>query len=261
MHFLHQTSLAMHSSQAYSKSGSGPGSGPPPPPPFDLPESANSTEHTPLLSGQGPVPSSAEGHEAAAAAAEDGQLHDDPGSRTAPPKLGPLRITSIALGLWLLIFLQASNMSGITMIQGAIAADLDAYDDTMWFTSGYLITMSSLAPLSGRLAAIFSPRSLVLPIAVSVALGSVLCACAGSFAVFVLGRVVTGVGGAGVMALAIILVLDLTDKTRRGLVMGMVNAGFTVGVSIGGVAYGALLNATGWVSDTVLFTSRLFSND
>lgn len=229
----------MHSSEA----GPNPGSGPPPlqRPPTDLPESAASSEQTPLLSGQGPVPSSAEGHEAEAA--EEGGS-----SSRKPPKLGPLRIASIALGLWLLIFLQASNMSGITMIQGAIAADLDAYDDTMWFTSGYLITMSSLAPLSGRLAAIFSPRSLVLPIAISVALGSVLCACARSFAVFVLGRVVTGIGGAGVMALAIILVLDLTNKTRRGLVMGMVNAGFTIGVSIGGVAYGALLTATGWVS-------------
>lgn len=137
-------------------------------------------------------------------------------------------------------------MSGITMIQGAIAKDLNAYEGTMWFTSGYLIALSSLAPLSGRLAGIFSPRSLVVPISVSVALGTALCAAAPTFAVFVLGRVVTGVGGAGVMSLAIILVLDLADKRRRGLVMGMVNAGFSVGVSIGGVVFGALLSLTGW---------------
>lgn len=138
-------------------------------------------------------------------------------------------------------------MSGIVMVQGSIAHDLDAYEGTMWFTSGYLITMSSLAPLTGKFAAIFSPRSLIPPIALLIAVGSALSALAASFEVFVLGRVVMGAGGAGVLTLAIILVLDLTDKRRRGLVMGMVNASFSIGVSLGGIVYGALFPLVGWV--------------
>lgn len=134
------------------------------------------------------------------------------------------------------------------MIQGSIAEDLDAYEGTMWFTSGYLITMSSLAPLFGKFAAVFSPRSLILPIAVFVAIGSIISAHAASFEAFVLGRVIMGMGGAGVLTLAIILVLDLTGKRRRGLALGCVNAGFSLGVSIGGVVYGALLPVVGWVS-------------
>lgn len=139
-------------------------------------------------------------------------------------------------------------MSGITMIQGSIAKDLDAYEGTMWFTSGYLIALSSLSPLTGKFAAIFSPRRIVLPIALLVAIGCALSALSDSFALFVLGRVVMGTGGAGVLTLAIILVLDLTDKRRRGLVLGVVNAGFSLGVSLGGIVYGALLPIVGWVS-------------
>lgn len=138
-------------------------------------------------------------------------------------------------------------MSGITVIQGSIAADLDAYEGTLWFTSGYLITMSSLAPLMGKFAAIFSPRRLILPVTFFVALGSVLCARADSFEAFVLGRIVMGVGGAGIMTLSIILVLDLTSEKRRGLVLGIVNAAISISVALGGVVYGSLLSVIGWV--------------
>ncbi|KAG9251752.1 major facilitator superfamily domain-containing protein [Emericellopsis atlantica] len=161
-------------------------------------------------------------------------------------RLSAFRVAAVAFSLWLLIFLQASNMSGITVIQGAIAADLDAYDDTAWFTTAYLIAMSSLAPLAGKLAAVFSPRSLIIPVAMLVAIGTIISAHALSFEAFVLGRVVTGMGGAGVLTLAIILMLDLTSKKTRGVALGMVNAGFSIGVSLGGIVYGAVLPAVGW---------------
>ena len=139
-------------------------------------------------------------------------------------------------------------MSGMITVQGSIASDLGAYEGTLWFTSAYLIAMSSLAPLTGKFAAIFSPRSLTLPIALLIALGSALSALATSFAIFVLGRAIQGAGAAGILTLAIILVLDLTDKRRRGLALSMVNASFSIGVSLGGIIYGALFPVVGWVS-------------
>jgi hypothetical protein len=33
----------------------------------------------------------------------------------------------------------ASNMSGLTTMQSAIAEDLDAFAETSWFTSAYLV--------------------------------------------------------------------------------------------------------------------------
>lgn len=139
-------------------------------------------------------------------------------------------------------------MSGMTIIQGTIAAELEAYDAAMWFTTAYLIAASSLAPLAGRLTTIFSPRALALPIALFVAAGSLVSSRARSTAAFITGRVLTGVGAAGVMTLALVLVLELTSKTSRGLFIGLVNAGFTVGVSGGAVLYGAALPLIGWVS-------------
>lgn len=138
-------------------------------------------------------------------------------------------------------------MSGMTMMQGSIASDLDAYEETMWFTTAYLISMSSLAPLVGKLAGVFTPRRLIPAVGVTIAVGCAISAGAPSYPVFILGRVVMGAGGAGVLTLAIILILDLTDKSTRGFILGFVNACFSIGVSLGGVVYGALIPIIGWV--------------
>ncbi|ROW10024.1 hypothetical protein VPNG_06498 [Cytospora leucostoma] len=142
----------------------------------------------------------------------------------------PIRGLAISLSMWLLMFVQASNLSGITMVQSAIAEELDAHELVMWFSSAYLITIASGAPLAGRLASIFSPSFMVVFAGFFFALGAVVTSQAHSFAVFILGRIITG----------------LTSRKRRGLFIGLVNAGFTIGMSTGAVVYGALLPVIGW---------------
>lgn len=133
------------------------------------------------------------------------------------------------------------------MIQGSIADDLASHTSVLWLTTSFLIPASSLSPVAGRVATIFGPRALIPPITILLALGGLICAFADSFAVFVLGRVVGGTGAAGVLTLAVIVVLEMTGERRRGLFVGLVNAGMTVGVSFGAVVYGALLPVVGWV--------------
>ncbi|KAJ8120106.1 hypothetical protein ONZ43_g3102 [Nemania bipapillata] len=137
-------------------------------------------------------------------------------------------------------------MSGITMAQSTIAADLDSYENAMWFTTSFLVALSFMSPLTGKLATIFSPRSMVLVSSLLFAIGCLVTSQAQSFAVFILGRVITGLGGGGTMVLAFILVLELTTKRNRGLFIGITNAGFTTGVSLGAVISGGLIGTVGW---------------
>ncbi|OAA62548.1 dihydroorotate dehydrogenase [Niveomyces insectorum RCEF 264] len=112
--------------------------------------------------------------------------------------------------------------------------------------NAYLIATAACAPLAGRLATVFPTRALVAGAAFCFAAGTVLTAYAQSLATFLAGRVVVGVGGAGVLTLAFVVVLQLAPRHRRGLWVGAVNAGFTVGLSTGAVVYGALLPVLGW---------------
>ncbi|KAI3400140.1 hypothetical protein diail_4371 [Diaporthe ilicicola] len=195
----------------------------------------DATERTPLIaSSPGPPP---QRRTAAAAAADDD---------TAQHYVTPIRAACICFSMWVLMFMQACNMSGMTMVQSAIAEELEAYELVTWFTSAYMIAVASSAPLAGRLATIFSPSLMILTSGFFFAAGAIVTSQAGSFAVFTLGRVLIGVGGGGVMILSLILVLQLTTRRRRGLFVGMVNLGFTLGVSFGAVVFGALLPVLGW---------------
>ncbi|KAI0007918.1 MFS general substrate transporter [Xylariaceae sp. FL0662B] len=165
---------------------------------------------------------------------------------TPNQNVGRGRAVAIMLSFYVLIFLQASNMSGITMAQSIIAADLDAYENAMWFTTSFLLALSSSAPLTGRLASIFSPRIMVFVASILFSLGCLITSQARAFPIFILGRIVTGIGGGATMVLAFILVLELTTKRQRGLYVGLVNAGFTTGVSLGAVFFGGLISTTGW---------------
>ncbi|PQE04774.1 major facilitator superfamily transporter protein [Rutstroemia sp. NJR-2017a BBW] len=175
---------------------------------------------------------------------EEGDIDNDGGK--ASQRVGSLRGLFISLSVFALIFLQAANMSGISTTQSKIAQDLDSFAEASWFTSTYLICMSSMAPVAARLAQIFSPRNCILTAAVFFALGGVITSQAPDLKTFLIGRAISGIGGAGIMTISFILVLELTSEKRRGIFIGLVNSGFTLGVSLGAVVAGALLSVTGW---------------
>ncbi|KAK1543350.1 major facilitator superfamily transporter [Colletotrichum paranaense] len=204
----------------------------------------DATETTTLLNSE---TSSRTLHNGSPAGSRRDRDSDDDNDDDGPKQsISKTRAGVLMLSTWILIFLQASNTSGMTMTQSVVAEDLNAYSHAMWFTSSYLISMASLAPLFGRLATIFSPRILVLWLGGFFGLGGVVTSQAPSFWVFIAGRILTGMGGAGIMTLSVILVLELVGKKSRGVFVGLVNAGFTIGLSFGAVVYGALLPVIGW---------------
>jgi MFS family permease len=136
----------------------------------------------------------------------------------------------------------------MTMVQGAIAEDLDAHENPMWLSTSYFIPVSALAPFVGRLATIFPARALLLPISVLIAIGSLVSAFAQTATMFIAGRAIAGAGSAGVLSLIVVFVLEMTTGKNRGIMVGLVNAGMTVGVSAGAIMFGALLPVIGWVS-------------
>ncbi|KAL6152998.1 hypothetical protein ACJBU6_08165 [Exserohilum turcicum] len=152
----------------------------------------------------------------------------------------------IVASVGLLIFLQGTNISILTTTQSSIAADLDAFENASWFTSSYLIAMSSLAPLMGRLCQVFSPRLCMFFSTMAISIGSIVTCTSMSFEHFILGRVITGAGGGGIFIVASIMAIQMTSPKRRGLYMGLANTAMTVGVSLGAVIAGALEPRIGW---------------
>lgn len=108
--------------------------------------------------------------------------------------------------------------------------------------------MSALAPLMGRLSQVFSPRLCMFASTTLICIGSLITSLANSLKWFLIGRSLTGAGGAGILIIATIVVIQMVSAKRRGLFIGLANTGMTVGLSLGAVIAGALEPKIGWVS-------------
>tara|TARA_R110002003_G_scaffold228_4_gene16602 strand:+ start:2308 stop:2649 length:342 start_codon:yes stop_codon:yes gene_type:complete len=81
-----------------------------------------------------------------------------------------------------------------------------------------------------------------------ICIGTAITGLSTTFNVFLVGRAFTGAGGGGILIVASIIVIQMTSPKSRGLYIGLVNSGMTVGVSLGAVIAGALEPKIGWVS-------------
>ncbi|KAJ5861894.1 uncharacterized protein N7529_009204 [Penicillium soppii] len=152
----------------------------------------------------------------------------------------------VLIFMGLLIFIQATNMSMMTTAQSDIAAEFDAFAEASWFTSAYLIAMSSITPLAGRFSQIFTPRIYVIFSTTVLSIGLFISAAAPNLRTFLVGRAITGCGSGGLMSTSIILVLEMASKKRRGLCIGLINCGYTTGVASGAVLAGLITPTLGW---------------
>ncbi|KAK8208398.1 major facilitator superfamily domain-containing protein [Phyllosticta capitalensis] len=164
----------------------------------------------------------------------------------AEPTISVLRGAAIVASLGMIIFLQACNFSLLTTTQSSIAAEFDAFEEATWFTSAFLIPMSSITPLMGRLSQVFSPRACIFISALTFALGSFIAAFSRSLEWFLVGRVVAGSAGAGITSVAIIIILQVGGHKHRGLLLGLTNTMITCGVSLGAVLGGVIEPRFGW---------------
>ena len=201
------------------------------------------SEQTPLLPRIPAPPTTAD---ASLEAELDHDSQQTPDVEAPNQTISLIRGILCTLALGLLVFLQATNISMLTTIQSEIAGELDAFERTTWFTSAYLISMSSLGPLNGKLATMFGPRIIIFVSTIVLALGTAVSGVSNTFGTFIFGRCITGIGASGVFTVSIIIVLELTGPLRRGLAIGLLNSGYTFGVAMGATAAGALLPHVGW---------------
>ncbi len=119
---------------------------------------------------------------------------------------------------------------------------------TAWVVTGFLLMFAVGIPFYGRLADGWSVRTLMsVALALYVA-GAVASAAAPSLLALVAGRVLTGVGAAGIPVLAMIAVARFVPADRRGAGIGLVSAAAGVGTAAGPALGGLVGDALGWRS-------------
>src|SRR5690606_41780459 len=109
-----------------------------------------------------------------------------------------------------------------------IVGQLGGLDHLTWVVIAYLLSSTVVAPIYGKLGDLFG-RKIVLQAAIIIFLiGAVLSAMATSMTFLIIARAIQGLGGGGLMVVAMTVVADIIPPRQRGKVQGLFGAVFGV---------------------------------
>jgi MFS transporter, DHA2 family, lincomycin resistance protein len=115
-----------------------------------------------------------------------------------------------------------------------------------WLTTGFLLTMAVVIPVTGFLLQRFHIRPLFLTAMGLFSVGTLVAALAPGFATLLAGRVVQASGTAIMIPLLFTTVLNLVPAERRGRTMGTISIVISVAPALGPTLSGLVLNSLDW---------------
>jgi len=155
--------------------------------------------------------------------------------------------TKLVIGAVAVTLLLASL--GQTIVSTAlptIVGQLGGLDHLTWVVIAYLLSSTVVAPIYGKLGDLYG-RKIVLQAAIVIFLiGAVLSAMASSMTFLIFARAIQGLGGGGLMVVAMTVVADIIPPRQRGKVQGLFGAVFGVATVVGPLLGGVIVEHISW---------------
>ena len=151
------------------------------------------------------------------------------------------RIWCIFIVLCLLSFMSGLDATIITTSLPTISHDIGGETKYTWIANSYLFASTAIQPLYGQLSNIFGRRNPIL-LAVSLfAVGSGIGGGARSADMLIAGRVVQGLGTAGLYVLSDVIICDMVPPRNRGPYLSAVISSAGIATTVGPIVGGALV--------------------
>ncbi|GFF53836.1 uncharacterized transporter C3H1.06c [Aspergillus udagawae] len=116
----------------------------------------------------------------------------------------------------------------------------------VWVTNSYTLASTIFQPLVGWLAEIFGRKPIMLGSLVFFAVGSAVAGAAHSLATILVGRLIQGIGGGAIPLVAELVISDIVPLPQRPKMLGMVMATSCLGLLLGPVFGGVIVNHSTW---------------
>ncbi|WP_202820875.1 MFS transporter [Rhizorhabdus dicambivorans] len=157
-------------------------------------------------------------------------------ARIRPDRTSPLPMLGLSFAVLLPSLATSIANAALPALAQAFGASFAA---AQWVILSYLLAVTMLTVIVGRLGDLVGRRRLLLVGMATFAAASLLCAVAPSMAGLLVARVVQGAGAAIMLTLAIAFVGDIVPRERSGSAMGLLGtmsaAGTMLGPTLGGV--------------------------
>jgi EmrB/QacA subfamily drug resistance transporter len=180
------------------------------------------------------------------------------GSSNATPSgdyLSHRQILVVMGGLMAGMFLAALDQSIVGVALPKITSELGGLDKLSWVVTAYLLTSTAATPLWGKISDLYGRRPIFQAAIVVFLIGSVICGFSSDIAdatgweginVMIGGRAVQGLGGGGLMSLALAVIGDVIPPRERGKYQGLFGAVFGVSSVAGPLLGGLFTDHLGW---------------
>ncbi|WP_047984635.1 DHA2 family efflux MFS transporter permease subunit [Ornithinibacillus californiensis] len=142
------------------------------------------------------------------------------------------------------------GLFGETALNMALTNIMDEFTvkpaTAQWLTTGYLLTLGILVPVTALIMKWFTTRQLVIGgIVISLA-GAVLAALSFTFPMLLAGRIVQAIGTGLILPIMLTVVLLIFPIQKRGVVMGIVGLVITTAPAVGPTLSGVVISTLGW---------------
>ena len=168
------------------------------------------------------------------------------GPATDPGYLSHRQILVVLGGLMAGMFLAALDQSIIATALPRITSEVGGLDKLSWVVTAYLLTSTASTPLWGKISDLYGRRLIFQVAIVTFLVGSLLCGLAQDIGQLIGFRAVQGLGGGGLMALALATIGDVIPPRERGRYQGYFGAVFGTSSVLGPVLGGWLSEGPGW---------------
>ncbi|KAL2003285.1 hypothetical protein VTN02DRAFT_4406 [Thermoascus thermophilus] len=144
------------------------------------------------------------------------------------------------------IFLASCDETLVMATYGAISSQFHSLTEGAWLVTSYNLGYCVSLPVYGTLSDIYGRRKPILSAYCLFAGGCVVSGLATSLTQLVVGRVISGIGGAGMIALVSVIITDLVPPGEVAVLRSYSNVAAVSGVSFGAPIGGLLTDTIGW---------------
>ncbi|KAI1078395.1 major facilitator superfamily domain-containing protein [Whalleya microplaca] len=157
-----------------------------------------------------------------------------------------LRIFSILVSLYLVLFVAALNQTIIATSIPTISAALHSASGYVWIGGAYVLANAATGPIWAKCSDIWGRKPALLGALGIFAVASMIAALSTNMPMLIAARALQGTGGGGLMSLVTITISDLFSMRHRALYIGLLGVMWALAGSTGPLIGGALTQLVSW---------------
>lgn len=157
-----------------------------------------------------------------------------------------VKVKLVFVGLMTVLFMSALDQTVFSTALPTIVGDLHGVDLMLWITTAYVLASTLVMPVYGKFGDLFGHKAVLVTAIALFTVGSVMGGLAQNMEMLIAGRAVQGLGGGGLMIMAMAVIAVIVSPKERGRYTGIFGGVFAIASIVGPLIGGWAAESIGW---------------